>query len=144
MLLKQRAQVGFGPDQVHSNGMFATSQNGAANLRLWGLVRSHGIENNVSQRGMGERRLWQHGCAFGLACFLDFQHFTALIGAALGAGTVRLLAFVTVGALGEANCAQAVMSAAFGGACLGVAPLWICHCKIPFLHAPRAASCTLA
>ena len=70
-----------------------------------------------------------------LACFLNFQHFAAFISAALGAGTMGLLAFVAVGALGEANCSEAVMGAAFGGTGLGVAPLWVCHYK--FL------SCTL-
>ncbi len=85
------------------------------------------------------RRPRQHGCGLELACFLHFQNITALVGAALGAGAMRLLAFVAVGALGEADGGQPVMLAALGGAGLGVTPLWICHYRFPFLPACRAA-----
>src|SRR5580698_7014713 len=75
-----------------------------------------------------EDRGWsQHGCAVELACFLDFQDVTALVSATLGAGAVRELLFVTVGALGEADGRQRIVRAPLGGAGLGVAPLWICH-----------------
>ena len=87
-----------------------------------------------------EDRGWsQHGCAVELACFLDFQDVAALVGSAFRAGAMRLLALVAVRALRETDGSQAIMGAALGGAGLGVAPLWICHYRFPFLHASRAA-----
>ena len=51
-----------------------------------------------------------------LLSFFYVQDGTALVGAALGAGAMRQLLFVTVGALGEADRSQKVMGAAIGGA----------------------------
>jgi hypothetical protein len=62
-----------------------------------------------------------------LTGFLYFENVASLVRAALGAGTVRELAFVAVGALGEADGGKRVVGAALGGAGLGVTPLWIRH-----------------
>src|SRR5271170_7369605 len=93
---------------------------------------------------MGEPGLGQHGCAVELACFLNFQDVPALVGTAFGTRAMGLLALVAVRALGQADRSQAVVGAALGGASLGVAPLWICHYRLPFLHASRAACRTPA
>src|SRR5579862_550407 len=64
-----------------------------------------------------------------LAGFLHIEYIAALVGAALGAGPVGQLALVAVRALGNTGGGQRIMCAAFGGAGLGVAPLWIRHCR---------------
>ena len=71
-----------------------------------------------------------------LAGFFGHENVAALIRAALAAGTMRKLALVAVGALGEAGGGQKVVAAALGSPLLGVAPFWIRHCSIPF-NRPR-------
>jgi hypothetical protein len=58
---------------------------------------------------------------------LDFEYFTALIGAAFGAGVVGQLALVAVGTLREAGRGQKIVGATLGRARLGVATLRIRH-----------------
>ena len=71
-----------------------------------------------------------------LACFLDRENLTALVGAALAAYTVGQLALVAVGAFGDAGRGEEVVAAALGSPLLGVAPFWIRHCSVPF-NGPR-------
>jgi hypothetical protein len=73
-------------------------------------------------------------CLTGL---LDFYDFTALVVAALGAGAVRELAFVTIGTLAERACGEVVVGAAEGRALLGVSPFGICHDGLPFQFSVR-------
>jgi hypothetical protein len=44
-----------------------------------------------------------------LGCFLDVQNGAALVGAALGAGTVGQLLLMAVGALGESDRGEKVV-----------------------------------
>ena len=67
-----------------------------------------------------------------LACFFGRQNSAALVLTALAAGTVRQLALVAVGALGEAGGGKKIVAAALGSPLLRVAPFWIRHCSIPF------------
>jgi hypothetical protein len=62
-------------------------------------------------------------------CFLDFEHFSALVSAALGTSPMWKLALVAIGALREARERKRVMRAALGSTGLGVAPLRIRHGK---------------
>jgi hypothetical protein len=64
---------------------------------------------------------------FGALFFRDFDHFTALVLAAMRTGAVRKLRFVAIGALGVAEHAQMVVRPAGGSALLGVSALWIWH-----------------
>ena len=75
-----------------------------------------------------------------LACFLDHQHVAAFVCAALGAGAMGQLTFVTIRALGEADRREGVVGATLCGTGPGVTPFGIRHCKFPFLRAPRAAN----
>jgi hypothetical protein len=63
----------------------------------------------------------------GALFFRDFDHFAALVAAAMRTGAVRKLRFVAIGALGVAEHAQMVVSPARGGALLGVSSFWIRH-----------------
>jgi hypothetical protein len=49
-----------------------------------------------------------------LVCFFGHEDFAALIRPALAAGTMRKLALVAVGALGEAGRSKEVVAAALG------------------------------
>src|ERR1700685_1767568 len=71
-----------------------------------------------------------------LGCFLDVQHGAALVGPALGAGAMRQLLLVTVGALGDADGGQEVVRAAVGSSARRMAPFRIRHDKIPFVFPP--------
>src|SRR6202020_1783866 len=64
--------------------------------------------------------------------FFGYENIAATIGSALLAGTVRELALVAVGALGEAGWGKKVVAAALGSPLLGVAPFRIRHSSIPF------------
>jgi hypothetical protein len=59
--------------------------------------------------------------------FLDFDDFTALVLAALGANAVGQHGLVAFGALGQTGALQVIVRAARGGALLGVASFWIWH-----------------
>src|SRR5450631_4568316 len=63
-----------------------------------------------------------------LACFLNCDHFAALVLTALAADTMRQLAFVAVRTLGGAHRGKEVMAAALCSALLGVAAFRIRHC----------------
>ena len=67
-----------------------------------------------------------------LTGLLDLYDLTALVVAALGAGAMRKLAFVTVGTLAERACGEVIVGAAEGRALLGVSPFGICHVGLPF------------
>jgi len=71
-----------------------------------------------------------------LVCFFGHENFAALICPTLAAGTMRKLALVAVGALGEAGGGEEVVAAALGSPLFGMAPFWIRHCSIPF-NRPR-------
>jgi hypothetical protein len=64
-----------------------------------------------------------------LGRFFHVQNGTALVLAALGAGPVRKLLLVAVGALGDADGGEKVVRAAVGGAARRVASLRIRHDK---------------
>ena len=68
----------------------------------------------------------------GLAGLFDLNDFTALVVAALGAGTMRKFGFVTVGALADGACGEVIVSATECRALLGVSPFRICHDRLPF------------
>jgi hypothetical protein len=62
-----------------------------------------------------------------LAGFFDVEDFASFVIPALGAGTVRHLFLMAVGAFGKAVGFQGVVSPPGGGALLGVSPFWIRH-----------------
>jgi hypothetical protein len=64
---------------------------------------------------------------FGALFFRDFNHFAALVLAAMRAGAMRELGFVAIGALGVAQDAQMIVSPARGGALLGMSSFRIRH-----------------
>jgi hypothetical protein len=64
---------------------------------------------------------------FGGLFFRDFDHFAALVLAAMRTGAMRKLGFVAIGALGVAEHAQMIVSPPGGGALLGVSSFWIRH-----------------
>jgi len=68
----------------------------------------------------------------GLTGLFDLNNFTALVVAALGAGAVRELGFVTVGALADGGCGEVIVSATESRALLGMSPFRICHDRLPF------------
>ena len=86
------------------------------NLRFRGPVRAHRVQRYDA---------WHGG--FRLAGFFDVQNFAALVVSALGAGAVRHLALVTIGALGERVALESVVCAADAGASFRVSPFWIRH-----------------
>src|SRR5690348_5536332 len=59
--------------------------------------------------------------------FRNFDDFAALVTSAMRAGAVRQLGLVAVGTLRAARGAQRIVSAARGGAPLGVSSFWIWH-----------------
>ena len=76
-----------------------------------------------------------------LAGFLDFDDFASLVGAALGADVMRLLALVAVGALGERAAGDGIVGATERGAPFGMAALWVRHGRI--LSVPLRCDLTL-
>jgi hypothetical protein len=64
---------------------------------------------------------------FGGLFFRDFDHFAALVLAAMRAGAMWKLRFVAIGALSVAEHAQMIVSPASGGALFGVSSFWIRH-----------------
>jgi hypothetical protein len=110
------------PDRQIPAGKYRSSY-----LRLRSFVRTHGVESDVCKHR-----------ALALLGFLYFQNFAPLIGAAFGADVMRELPLVAVRALGEPARCQKVVRAALGSAGLGVAPLWVRHCR--FLSLPAQIS----
>jgi hypothetical protein len=68
----------------------------------------------------------------GLTGLFDLYDLAALIVAALGAGAMGELGFVTVGAEGTSGSGEVIVSAPESGALLGVSPFRICHDRLPF------------
>jgi hypothetical protein len=64
-----------------------------------------------------------------LGCFLDVQNGTALVCAAFGAGTMRELLLMAVGAFGNADSSEKVVRTAKRGAARRMAPFRIRHDK---------------
>src|SRR3954454_5982681 len=62
-----------------------------------------------------------------LSLLFHFQHFAAFVVAALGAGTMRQLALMAIGALGEGVRGQVIVGTTDGRAPLRVSPFRICH-----------------
>jgi hypothetical protein len=116
---------------VDADVQAAAGENRASNFGFRSLVRTHGVESDVDEHLLGMRRK--------LLGFLDFEDFATLVGAALGAGVVRTLALVAVGALREAGGGEAVVGAAKRGAPFGMAALWVGHCKFLSLPGGRRA-----
>jgi len=73
---------------------------------------------------------------FGLAGFLYIQDLAALVVTTFRAGSVRHLALVTIGALGQRVGGQCVVRATDAGASFRVSPFWIRH-SIPLLFSSR-------
>ena len=96
--------------------------NCAFDLRPRPAVRAHRVQGYDAWHG-----------EFRLAGFFDVQDFTALIVTALGAGAVRHLALVTVGALGERVAFQCIVGTTSAGARFGVSPFRIWHDSSGFL-----------
>ena len=67
-----------------------------------------------------------------LVGFFGHKYVATLVLATFAAGTMRKLALVAVGALGEAGGGKKIVAAALGSPLLRVAPFWIRHCSIPF------------
>ena len=106
----------FRADQQHAHAILARSLYGALNLRLGSAVGTHRIQRDHARHGV-----------FGLAGFFNIEDFASFIVTALGAGAVRHLFLVAVGALGKAVRLQRIVSAPGGGAFLGVSPFRIRH-----------------
>jgi hypothetical protein len=64
---------------------------------------------------------------FQLAGFFDFEDVASLVGAALGAGAMRHLLLVAIGALGKRMAFEGIVRAPGRGALLGVSSFWIGH-----------------
>ena len=111
-----RLDLGFGADQQHAHAVLARGVYRALNLRLGRAVGTHRIQRDHARHGVYE-----------LAGFFDVEDFASLIVTALGAGAVRHLLLVTVGALGKGMAFQSVMGAPGGSALLGVSTFWIRH-----------------
>ena len=67
-----------------------------------------------------------------LAGFFYFNYFATFVVTALGAGAMRHLLLMAVGALRERVLRQRVVRAAGGSTFLGVSPFWIRHGKFLF------------
>src|SRR5262249_20801627 len=78
---------------------------------------------------------------FGLARFLHFEHFTALIVTAFWASAMWLLPFVTIWTLGRRGRGQIIVGAAARRARFGMPPFGIWHGKSPGDAAWAAALC---
>src|ERR1700735_987489 len=111
---------------MNPNGQVTTGKYRSSYLGLRSFVRAHGVESDVCEH---QARV--------LAGFLHFQNFAPLISAAFGAGVMRALALVTIRTLGKPAGREKIVRAALRCAGLGMAPLWIRHCR--FLSLPGAA-----
>ena len=80
----------FRADQQHAHAILARRLYGALNLRLGSAVGTHRIQRDHARHGV-----------FELAGFFDVEDFASFIVTALGAGAVRHLFLVAVGALGQ-------------------------------------------
>jgi hypothetical protein len=88
--IKLGPQLRFAPNQKNANPVVPRGLNRTFDLRLRRPVRAHRVQGYDAWHG-----------EFRLAGFFDVQDFTTLIVTALGAGAVRHLALVTIGALGK-------------------------------------------
>jgi hypothetical protein len=106
----------FLTDENDADVVFNDRLNCALNLGLRGMIPAHGVD------GYGQHEPRSLG-------FCDFDHFAAGLAvlAALGANTMGELRLKAMGAIGEAGDAQGVVSAAGGGAALGVTSFRIRH-----------------
>src|SRR5664279_914505 len=105
-------------------------EDSAPDLRIWSLVRTHCVEGNVRQHRGGVQ----------LLRFLDFENFVSLVRAAFRACAMRQFALVAIRTFAQTDWCEGVVCAALGSAGLGVAPLWIRHCR--FLSFVRQQSFT--
>src|SRR5581483_4079187 len=113
------AQHVFGTDQNDLHAILPCGLERAFDLRLGRPVRSHRVQGYDAWHGM-----------IVLAGFLYVQNFPSFVVTAFGTGTVRHLALVAVGALGERMSFQRVVSAPGAGAGFGVSAFRIRH-RIP-------------
>jgi hypothetical protein len=74
---------------VDPHGQSLAGEDGPANLRLGSFVGAYGVKRNIDEHGRGKL----------LLCFLDNDHGTALVLAALGTGAMGQLLFVAGRAL---------------------------------------------
>ena len=51
MFVEQVAQLGLGPDQVHTHGQSPAREDGPANLGLRCFVGTYGVQRDVNQHG---------------------------------------------------------------------------------------------
>jgi hypothetical protein len=123
-----RLDFGLWADQQHAHIVLTRRQNGALDLRLGRAIRTHRIQRDHARHG-----------GYELAGFFDVENFAAFIVTALGAGAVRHLLLVAVGALGKGMAFQSVVSPAGRGALLGVSSFWIRHVIEFLLRRPRAS-----
>lgn len=70
-----------------------------------------------------------------LGLLFHFDHFTALVVAALWTGAMRHLALVAIGALGKRMRGKVIVGTTRGRASLGVSPFRICHYRTSCLAA---------
>jgi hypothetical protein len=105
MLIEEVAEFRLRTNQMDPYGKSAASEDGSLDLGLGSLVGTNGVKRDV-----GEHRGWN------LLLFLDFEHRTALVRSALGAGAVGQLLFMAVGALRQPDRRKKVVSTAIGGA----------------------------
>jgi hypothetical protein len=110
-------------DEMHAHREATAGEDRSAQLGFRRLIRTHGVEGDVNEHRQEK-----------LDGFFYVENVAALISPAFGAGTVRQLPLVTAGALRGAGCGERVVRAALGGAGLGVTPLWVRHCRIPFVE----------
>ena len=122
MAVELRPQLGFTTDEQGVDAVVPGRLNRTFDLRFRRPVRAHRVQSYDAWHG-----------EFRLAGFFDVQNFTALIVTALGAGAMRHLALVAVGALGERVAFQCVVRATSAGARFGVSPFWIWHDSSGFL-----------
>ena len=115
MALELRADDGLRSDQHDTHIMVPCCLNGTLDLRFGRPVRTHRVQSYDAWHGMG------------LAGFFDFKDFTALVVAALGAGTMRHLALVAVWTLRQRVPFQCIMGTPCRGALFGVSSFRIRH-----------------
>jgi len=98
VFIEKIAQLRLWPNQVDADRQSPAGENCPPDLWLWSFIGTYGVKNDVC-----EHRL---SLADG---FLDFNHGAALVGSALGAGVVRQLGRLAVGAVGCAGSRQKIV-----------------------------------
>jgi hypothetical protein len=101
VFVQQVAQLSLGSNEMDPYGQSTAGEDRSPYLRLGSLVGTYGVKGYVDEHGA---RL--------LGFFLDVEHSSAFIHAALRAGAMGQLLLVTVRALGEARSRQEVVRAA--------------------------------